>query len=125
MRTRHGPSNNAVLNNIALAIIFHSGFPGVEAAVQHFAMDRDKAIRAITQPGCSDLPCPATTTSTPTQPVRRRRRIRAHRGGSTADRTRLALFRRGATVRTGFVGRSGKTCLPILETPKVQKQVAA
>ena len=51
MRTRHGPSNNAVLNNMALAIIFHNGFTGVEAAVQHFAMDRDKAIRAITQPG--------------------------------------------------------------------------
>ena len=51
MRTRLGPSNNAVLNNIAFAIIFRSGFPGVEAAVQHFAMDRDKATRAITQPG--------------------------------------------------------------------------
>ena len=51
MRTRHGPANNAVLNNMALAIIFHNGFTGVEAAVQHFAMGRDKAIRAITQPG--------------------------------------------------------------------------
>ena len=36
---------------MALAIIFHNGFTGVEAAVQHFATDRDKAIRAITQPG--------------------------------------------------------------------------
>ena len=38
MRTRHGPSNNAILNNTALAVIFHRGRTNVAAAVQDFAM---------------------------------------------------------------------------------------
>ena len=50
MHTGHGPSNNAVINNMALAIIFHRGFRRVQAAVQHFAMDRHEAIRAVTAP---------------------------------------------------------------------------
>ena len=51
MHTGHGPSNNATVNNLALAIIFHLGFRQVQAAVQHFAMDRREAICAVTEPG--------------------------------------------------------------------------
>ena len=51
MHTGHGPSNNAIVNQTALAIIFHRGFTQVQAAVQHFAMDRDQAIRAVTESG--------------------------------------------------------------------------
>ena len=51
MHTRHGPSNNAILNNTALAVIFHRGSTNVAAAVQEFAMDRSQAIRALTEPG--------------------------------------------------------------------------
>ena len=50
MHTRHGPSNNAILNNTALAVIFHRGSTNVAAAVQEFAMDRSQAIRALTEP---------------------------------------------------------------------------
>ena len=48
MHTRHGPSNNAILNNMALAVI---GSKHVAAAVQEFAMDRSQALRALTEPG--------------------------------------------------------------------------
>ena len=51
MHTRHGPSNNAILNNTALAVIFHRGSNNVAAAVQEFAMDRSQAIRALTELG--------------------------------------------------------------------------
>ena len=51
MLTGHGPSNNAILNNSALALIFHRGGNEVAAAVQEFAMDRSQAIRALTEPG--------------------------------------------------------------------------
>ena len=51
MHTRHGPSNNAILNNTALAVIFHRGRHNVAAAVQEFAMDRSQAIQALTEPG--------------------------------------------------------------------------
>ena len=51
MHTGHGPSNNSIVNQTALAIIFHRGFTLVQAAVQHFAMDRQAAIRAVTEPG--------------------------------------------------------------------------
>ena len=51
MHTGHGPSNNAIVNHTALAIIFHPGFRQVQAAVQHFAMDRVEAIRAVAEPG--------------------------------------------------------------------------
>ena len=51
MHTGHGPSNNAILNNTALAVIFHRGSNSVAAAVQEFAMDRSQAIRALTEPG--------------------------------------------------------------------------
>ena len=51
MHTGHGPSNNAIVNHTALAIIFHRGFRQVQAAVQHFAMDRAEAIRAVAEPG--------------------------------------------------------------------------
>ena len=49
MHTRHGPSNNAILNNIALAVIFQRGCNNVAAAVQEFAMDRSQALRALTE----------------------------------------------------------------------------
>ena len=51
MHTRHGPSNSAIFNNMALAIIFQRGGTEVAAAVQHFAIDRSQAIRAVTEPG--------------------------------------------------------------------------
>ena len=51
MHTGHGPSNNALVNHTALALIFHRGFRRVQAAVQHFAMDRAEAIRAVAEPG--------------------------------------------------------------------------
>ena len=51
MHTGHGPANNAIVNNMALAIIFRRGFTRVQAAVQHFAMDRDAALRAVTESG--------------------------------------------------------------------------
>ena len=51
MHTRHGPSNNAILNNMALAVIFHRGSKHVAAAVQEFAMDRSQSLRALTEPG--------------------------------------------------------------------------
>ena len=44
MHTGHGPSNNAILNNMALAVIFHRRSNSVVAAVQEFAMDRSQAI---------------------------------------------------------------------------------
>ncbi len=46
MHTRHGPSNNAILNNLALAVIFHRGRKPVAVAVQESAMDRSQATRA-------------------------------------------------------------------------------
>ena len=49
MHTRHGPSN-AILNNTALAVIFHRGSNNVAAAVLEFAMDRSPVIRALTEP---------------------------------------------------------------------------
>ena len=51
MHTGHGPANNAIVNNMALAIIFRRGFTRVQAAVQHFAMDRAAALRAVTESG--------------------------------------------------------------------------
>ena len=51
MHTGHGPSNYAVLNQTALAAISHRRFTQAQAAVQHFVMDRDQAIRAVTDSG--------------------------------------------------------------------------
>ena len=51
IHTGDGPSNSTIVNHTALAIIFHRGFRQVQAAVQHFAMDRAEAIRAVAEPG--------------------------------------------------------------------------
>ena len=38
IRARHAPGNNATLNNIALAIVFHRGFHHLPDAQMHFMM---------------------------------------------------------------------------------------
>ena len=50
IRARHGPANNATLNNIALAIVFHRGFRHVPEANLHFMMRRKEALDAILLP---------------------------------------------------------------------------
>ena len=50
IRARHAPANNATLNNIALAIVFHRGFRHVPEANLHFMMRRDDALDAILSP---------------------------------------------------------------------------
>ena len=50
IRARHAPANNATLNNIALAVVFHHGFRYVPEAQLHFMMRRDKALDAILSP---------------------------------------------------------------------------
>ena len=50
VRTRHAPVNNATLNNIALAIVFHRGFHHVPEANLHFMMRREEALDAILSP---------------------------------------------------------------------------
>ena len=50
IRARHAPANNATLNNIALAIVFHRGFRHVPEANLHFMMRREDALDAILSP---------------------------------------------------------------------------
>ena len=50
LRARHAPANNATLNNIALAIVFHRGFHYVPEANLHFMMRRQDALDAILSP---------------------------------------------------------------------------
>ena len=50
LRARHAPANNATLNNIALAIVFHRGFHYVPEANLHFMMRRQDALDAILLP---------------------------------------------------------------------------
>ena len=50
LRARHAPANNATLNNIALAIVFHRGFRHVPEANLHFMMRREDALDAILSP---------------------------------------------------------------------------
>ena len=50
IRARHGPANNATLNNIVLAIVFHRGFHHVPEANLHFMMRRKEALDAILLP---------------------------------------------------------------------------
>ena len=50
LRARHAPANNATLNNIALAIVFHRGFRHVPEAGLHFMMRREGALDAILSP---------------------------------------------------------------------------
>ena len=46
VRVRHAPANNAIMNNIALAIVRHRGFRFVPEALDHFAMRREDAFSA-------------------------------------------------------------------------------
>ena len=50
IRARHAPANNATLNNIALAIVFHRGFHYVPEANLHFMMRREDALHALLSP---------------------------------------------------------------------------
>ena len=50
IRARHAPANNATLNNIALAIVFHRGFRHLPEANLHFMMRREDALDAILSP---------------------------------------------------------------------------
>ena len=56
MRTRHGPANNALFNNMALAIIFQAGYTNLAAATDAYQSKRNKGFRTITKP--SSLRCP-------------------------------------------------------------------
>ena len=49
-RARHAPANNATLNNIVLALVFHQGFRYLPEANTHFMMRRQEAINAILSP---------------------------------------------------------------------------
>ena len=51
VRVRHAPANNAIMNNIALAIVRHRGFRFVPEALDHFAMRREEAFDAVLSPG--------------------------------------------------------------------------
>ena len=47
-RTGNGPSNRAMCNNIALALIFHCArFASVPQAVRHFNLNRNEAFNAL------------------------------------------------------------------------------
>lgn len=50
IHARHAPANNATLNIIALAIVFHCGFHSLPDAQMHFMMRRDDALDAILSP---------------------------------------------------------------------------
>ena len=50
VRKGHAPANNAALNNIALAVVFHRGFRHVPEANLHFMMRRGEALDAILSP---------------------------------------------------------------------------
>ncbi len=50
VRARHAPANCAALDNIALAVFFHSGFPCLPEAQTHFMMNRAAAFDAILSP---------------------------------------------------------------------------
>ena len=50
VRARHAPANNAILNNIALALVFHRGFRYLPDANMHFMMHHQDALDAILSP---------------------------------------------------------------------------
>ena len=50
LRARHAPANNATLNNLVLAIVFHRGFHHVPEAHRHFMIRREDAFDAILSP---------------------------------------------------------------------------
>ena len=45
-----GPANNATLNHLVLAIVFHRGFRQLPEAQRHFMMHRKEALDAILCP---------------------------------------------------------------------------
>ncbi len=51
VRARHAPANNALVNNIALAVVRHRGFRFVPEALDHFSMRREDAFDAVLSPG--------------------------------------------------------------------------
>lgn len=46
----HAPANNATLNHIVLAVVFHRGFLYLPEANLHFMMRRDGNLDAILSP---------------------------------------------------------------------------
>ena len=50
VRKGHAPANNAIPDNIALAVVFHRGFRHVPEANLHFMMRRREALDAILSP---------------------------------------------------------------------------
>ncbi len=50
VRARHAPTNQAAMNNIALAVVRHRGFRFVPEATTHFMMRRADALDAILSP---------------------------------------------------------------------------
>ena len=49
IRTRHGPTNNALFNNLALAIILQSGYPNLAEATDDYQTNRYQRLRAVTK----------------------------------------------------------------------------
>ena len=47
MRSGNGPANNAVFNNMALAIILSAGYHRVPAAIDRFEYKRDEALQQV------------------------------------------------------------------------------
>ncbi len=47
IRTAHGPANNALLNNLALAIVLRCGFDAVPEGLTYFGVRRAEALQAI------------------------------------------------------------------------------
>ena len=50
-RVRNAHANNAICANIALAVIFHTGFTSAAKAVRHFEFNREEASEAVFSPG--------------------------------------------------------------------------
>ena len=78
VRKGHAPANNAILNNIALAVVFHRGFRHLPEANLHFMMRRRDALDAILSP---------TLTAPPPVPGNGARRRRPWRPPSLAAAT--------------------------------------
>ena len=50
VRARNAPANDALVNNIALAVVRHRGFRFVPEALDHFSMRREDAFDAVLSP---------------------------------------------------------------------------
>ena len=71
VRARHAPANNATLNNIALAVVFHRGLRYLPKAHLHFMMRRRDALDAILSPASPADPT-ARCVASPHLPAERR-----------------------------------------------------